>query len=483
MSSALKSTTPTLDRFASVARMMGYTLPGDMDDRHVIGVSGGADSSALAILMHRIFPEAEFQYLFTDTQAEVQGTNEALARIEAYTGRTIEWVAQKDGLWGLIENFGNYLPSGGSRYCTRILKTEPTEDWLETLRGDRDIKIHNYAGLRADEQSRSGLDSSMPWLVTHLPLRDLGLNREHVFAILDETVGVPSFYRFRSRSGCGSCFFSRSSEMLATLENAPEDFRKAESVECLSETDQQRYAIAGNDLSGQRMAYPIPSFVDIRTAPDFPEDEITVPLRKSRNNTIVDMFSSQNTDLYVGIEYLTDPMMAMFGGDATGTPGVWHSALVSWSTTRGGLSRKLTTQYHTRLDACEVFGLKQTDFIEQYGLAIYHVELPADRIDLGGTTQGTYSWRRDEPLAKLRQIASAVKHLMAVENLKAACKDYQAFADTPSWEGEQYEYATTRLEAIDEEESGQLLGVYRFQPGKRAAPATGDNAPCFVCSK
>jgi len=486
MPTTIRNTKPvtasTLAKFMSIARLHGFQLPGLPGDEHVIGVSGGADSTVLAILLDALFPDTPFHFLFTDTQAEAEGTLESLDRLEQFTGRKLDRIAQEDGLFGLIDHYNGFLPAQNQRWCTRLLKVETGEDWMEDLRGGRDISIHNYAGLRADEPGRSGLDPSMPWLETHFPMRELGMHREHIFAILEETVGVPSFYRGKSRSGCAICPFMRPSEMLATLETTPAAFKRAESVEKLSPRDEARFTLHGDDISARRMAYPIPQFIDIRTAELFDADIPATP-KKRRNRRDMDLFDTQRADLYVGIEYLADPMMGLYGGSQTGTPGVWHSQLVGWSTTRSGLSRKLTTHYHTRLDSCEVFGLKQRQFREQYGLAVFHVELPAGQIDLQGVSEGTFSWRRDEPLAKLRQISNAVKKLMMTENDKETVREYAGYEGTAAWEAEQYEYSAARLASIDPAETGQLLGTYRFVPGVRPPTPSADDAPCFVCSK
>ena len=36
-------------------------------DRHVLGLSGGKDSAALAIYMSQNYPDLEIDYFFTDT--------------------------------------------------------------------------------------------------------------------------------------------------------------------------------------------------------------------------------------------------------------------------------------------------------------------------------------------------------------------------------------------------------------------------------
>ena len=56
--------------------------------RHVLGLSGGKDSSALAIFMRDKVPEME--YFFTDTGAELPETYEYLDKLEAYLGKPIK---------------------------------------------------------------------------------------------------------------------------------------------------------------------------------------------------------------------------------------------------------------------------------------------------------------------------------------------------------------------------------------------------------
>ena len=52
-----------------------------------------------------------------------------------------------------------------------------------------------------------------------------------VFQILEETVGVPEYYKWRSRSGCYFCFFQRRAEWLGLYDNHPDLFEKAVELE------------------------------------------------------------------------------------------------------------------------------------------------------------------------------------------------------------------------------------------------------------
>ena len=56
--------------------------------RHICGISGGKDSSALAVYMRNLVPEME--YFFCDTGAELPETYEFLDRLEVSLGKKIE---------------------------------------------------------------------------------------------------------------------------------------------------------------------------------------------------------------------------------------------------------------------------------------------------------------------------------------------------------------------------------------------------------
>jgi len=90
-----------------------YRLPvADVRARVVVGVSGGADSSVLALFaavyLKPVYPNLEF--LFTDTKAEPESCYETLDKIEAL-GMNITRVEHKKGLFGMIEQYNGYLPS------------------------------------------------------------------------------------------------------------------------------------------------------------------------------------------------------------------------------------------------------------------------------------------------------------------------------------------------------------------------------------
>ena len=55
-----------------------------MADRHVLGISGGKDSAALAVFVRQHFPDLDVDYFFTDTGKELPEVYEFLGRLEGW---------------------------------------------------------------------------------------------------------------------------------------------------------------------------------------------------------------------------------------------------------------------------------------------------------------------------------------------------------------------------------------------------------------
>jgi len=191
--------------------------------RHILGLSGGKDSTALAILMHKEVPQME--YFFCDTGKELPETYEYLERIKARLGIKIEYLNAERDFDHWLEVFNGVLPSPRVRWCTRKLKIEPLEKFVG------DDKAISYIGIRADE-NREGYVSAQPNIYPIYPFKERSLIKADILQILDESgIGLPSYYEWRSRSGCSFCFFQRNYEWVKLAEKHPEEFAQAVAYE------------------------------------------------------------------------------------------------------------------------------------------------------------------------------------------------------------------------------------------------------------
>jgi len=192
--------------------------------RHLLGLSGGKDSSALAIYLRDKLPDME--YFFADTGAELPETMEYIDLLEDYLGKPIVRLNANRDFDYHLKLHNNFLPSARQRWCTVNLKLIPFEEFVG------DDEATSYIAIRADEPSRSGYISKKQNIKTRMPFREDGITKEDVLNILETSgLGMPKYYNWRSRSGCYFCFFQRQEEWAGLKKNHPEFFDKAKTYE------------------------------------------------------------------------------------------------------------------------------------------------------------------------------------------------------------------------------------------------------------
>lgn len=192
--------------------------------RHVCGISGGKDSSALAIYLRDRIPEME--YFFCDTGAELPETYEYLNKLEVVLGKPIARLNADKGFDHWFEVYRGTLPSPQMRWCTKLVKIKPLEAWLG------DDEAISYVAIRADEKNRKGYVSTKPNISAVFPFIEDDVDHEGVLGILDEAgVGLPAYYEWRTRSGCYFCFYQRKAEWVGLADRHPELFERAMAIE------------------------------------------------------------------------------------------------------------------------------------------------------------------------------------------------------------------------------------------------------------
>ena len=140
-----------------------------MKIRHILGISGGKDSAALAIYLKQHYPELKIEYYNSDTGCELDETEVLIDRLEAYLGKIVRLRAAKDSpeptpFHHFLKAAGGFLPSPQARWCTQKMKLQEFERYV----GD-DIAI-SYVGIRGDEE-RDGYISSKPNIQAIFPFR------------------------------------------------------------------------------------------------------------------------------------------------------------------------------------------------------------------------------------------------------------------------------------------------------------------------
>ena len=253
--------------------------------RHVLSLSGGKDSAALAIYMRDRLPDME--YIFSDTLKELPETYEYLERIEDYLGKRVNRLNADLGFDHWYDVYGAMIPSNHRRWCTKMLKLKPFEDFVG------DDPVLNYVGLRAGE-NRAGYISHKPNIRPVYPFQDDGMKLADIEEILRVSgVGMPPYTKWgRSRSGCYFCFYQQKIEWVRLKERHPDLYEKAKAYETT-------YAASGNTFTWSERESLAELEVPARMAAIRREHEARRrrSVERGADLTLAEVFSTGATDL------------------------------------------------------------------------------------------------------------------------------------------------------------------------------------------
>ena len=398
-------------------KLENYRLPvNDPETTVVVGMSGGADSTILALFVAAYLEPyySNIRYVFTDTGAEPESCAETLDKVESLINQHIERLQPEYTLFELIDKYNGFLPSGQARYCTKSLKIEPLKKFMSTLPGKHGFI--SLAGIRFDEADRDGITfqySMEAGSRAAFPFVDLGITKTMVFDVLDRSIGIPSTYKYRSRSGCYCCFFQKASEIIPMLENAPQNYARTESYEKLTDTDHQRWDAIPQTLSeaGFPAAYPVPAFIDLRKSQKVPENQ---PFKAKQNKVDAqdDLFGFEASDeavyddLFIAFALYSDERLTQFGKGREFTPATYWQELITLSTSLTGIRNALNNHYSFKRTT------PQPHYdVDDMQIVIAQIRFPAGTVDAAAPSPDSYTWKSQTAYKQLRHL---VRHCQVV---------------------------------------------------------------------
>lgn len=192
--------------------------------KKIVGISGGKDSTAMALALQEFEPEHEYIFAITPTGRELPVMQAHWAKLESILGQALLKIPAPT----LVELIVKYkmLPNWRSRFCTRAVKIEPF-----MLFARSNAPCVTCIGIRADEvigaDAREGTDwSGIEGVTQDFPLVRMGWGIEKVKSYLEEKgVVIPK------RTDCDICFFQRLIEWYEFWRDYPELWREGEALE------------------------------------------------------------------------------------------------------------------------------------------------------------------------------------------------------------------------------------------------------------
>ena len=188
---------------------------------HIVALSGGKDSTALALRMREMSPDLPVSYVCTPTGDELPEMVEHWRRLGEMLGSPILPVTGGVSLHGLIHRW-SALPNDRQRWCTRVLKLEPYYRFLDSI-----VPVVSYVGLRTDEEGRAGMEfPELGEISVQFPLREWGWTERDVWTYLDARgVKIPA------RTDCARCYHQTLGEWWRLWHDHPDLYADAEAQE------------------------------------------------------------------------------------------------------------------------------------------------------------------------------------------------------------------------------------------------------------
>lgn len=211
---------------------------------HILSLSGGKDSTALAFFMRENMPEIfeKLELVFCDTEQEIPETYDYLNKIEIFLNKKIT-ILKPEKSFDHLYDIRKFLPSIVNRWCTGDLKIRVYEKYIKSkyLKKNESAIIYTYVGIRSDELGR-GISNSNKRIIVKYPFQEFCISRDDIFKILyDVGINLPDYYRWRKRSGCYFCFYQSPNDWLNLYENHPDLFFKAMEYEKFNDKQAKIY--------------------------------------------------------------------------------------------------------------------------------------------------------------------------------------------------------------------------------------------------
>lgn len=191
---------------------------------HLVALSGGKDSTALALALRERDPSTDFRYYCTPTGDELPEMFSWWERLGKILESRIIPIMETS-LTECIDN-NKMLPNFRARFCTRQIKIEPARRILATLKARGDT--YHYVGLRADEETRLGGVYDDLGIVNRFPFREWAWSIVDVWEYLESKGLVDCI---PERTDCALCFHQRIGEWWNLWSQFPERWKRGEEIE------------------------------------------------------------------------------------------------------------------------------------------------------------------------------------------------------------------------------------------------------------
>lgn len=194
-----------------------------------IAFSGGIESTTMCLIYGK-----DAKAIFADTGFEHQKLYEQIEKVEDKIKEihpNFEIIKVKNEKHGTLQDYikkTKFYPSFKSRFCTRMFKIEPIDNYLKQYKEDGVILM---IGLNIDETSRTGNHGNLKFVNYKYPLIENQINRSTCIELLKRSNILPLFPVYMKRGGCKGCFYKSKREYEAMIHLNPDEYDEVMNLE------------------------------------------------------------------------------------------------------------------------------------------------------------------------------------------------------------------------------------------------------------
>lgn len=189
--------------------------------RHLVALSGGKDSTAMALHLREAEADREYEFLITPTKRELPEMNAHWEKLECLLGQKLVRIPAPTLVDLIIKQ--KALPNWRMRWCTRLIKIEPF-----MLYAQEASPSVCYVGIRADEAGdREATDwHGIEGVKQDFPLVRWGWGLSRVKQYLgDRGIVIPN------RTDCDICFWQQIGEWWRLWRDHKDRWMEGEALE------------------------------------------------------------------------------------------------------------------------------------------------------------------------------------------------------------------------------------------------------------
>ena len=196
--------------------------------RIVVGFSGGVTSAWVAGWALRNYPRNEIVLLWHDTKAEHEDTYRFLREMAAALELPITERSDGRSLDELFEDEGA-MASSRMGFCSRILKAEQGDKFIQELRdsGSTEIvRLYGFSALEWQRIQRFKMYGERGRFEVRFPIAEEGITKQQCADwCLSLGVSPSEMYRWSEHANCVGCVKGGKAYWLKVKENAPDVFQ------------------------------------------------------------------------------------------------------------------------------------------------------------------------------------------------------------------------------------------------------------------